>query len=244
MQRSRRATAAIAAIILAAGLPGCVSARDTNAVARAQAQALDRLAVESVITSAALDAATGAISAIAVERAADRAQASIITTLISVAGEADHAALDAMIAGPQAPANPLAAQVRDGRMSADDAHSWLDTYAAALRDAGGTATRRRLLEALGPVIAARSEAAVLSTALRERARANARLFADARASASALVGASESDPSIDALLGAAYTQGIGALLDHIEDPDQRAAAQRLLAAIGDLTDTTNTGDNR
>lgn len=244
MQRRFRAQAAVAAIILAAGLPGCVSARDTNAVARAQAQALDRLAVESVITSAALDAATGALSAIAVERAASRAESSIITTLISVAGEPDHAALDAMIAGPDAPTDPLSAQVRDGRMPAGDAHAWLDTYAAALRDAGGAATRRRLLESLGPVITARSEAAVLGAALRERAGANARLFADARASAATLVGASESDPTIDALLGSAYGQGMGILLDHIEDPDQRAAAERLLAAIGGLTDTTNTGANR
>ena len=74
-----RRTPILILAISAITLTGCVSARDTHDVALAQAEALDRLAIESALTNAALLHMTSAVSAIRVERAASDAEAQIIT---------------------------------------------------------------------------------------------------------------------------------------------------------------------
>jgi len=240
-----RRTPILILAIWALTLTGCVSARDTNAVAQAQAEALDHLAVESALTNAALLHMTSAVAAIRVERAASDAEASIIADLLTSRGGADHAALDALLAQATPPSNPLAAQVREGRMTAGDAHDWLDTYAAAWSATDASTTRRRLLESIHAVQYTRNEGAAITAQLRERAESNARLFADARASSRALLGAAASDPTLDALATATAETWADLLLEHIDDPDQRAAAERLLRAVTDWSDfTTTDGDNQ
>ena len=241
MQRSfgrHRIFIALSALGLALSVPGCVSARDTHEVARSHAEAIGRLAIESAIANAALIHAIGALSSIRIELVVSDTEASIITDLIRPDGAADLATLDAIIEQSEIPLNPLATQVRESRMSVDVARSWLFTYAAALADPNDAVTRRRLLEVLRPVVTARSEAAALGAALRDRAASNDRLFADARASAHALLGASTSDPSIDALVQSAADSWMELLLESIDDPEQRAAAQRLLGSILDWSDMT------
>ncbi|MCB9837968.1 MAG: hypothetical protein H6813_01385 [Phycisphaeraceae bacterium] len=215
-------------------LGGCVSASDTGAVARAQAQAVERLAVESAVTNAALRSATNTLLMIRVERIASDAEQAIIADLLTAGGEPDHAALDAMLKLPQVPANPLATMVREARLTPDDAHAWLDTYAATWRATGAAPTRRRLLESLHPVALARDEAATLSAALRDRAESDADLFADASRSAHALTGAAQSDPDLDALYQAATDSWRELLLERIDSPEQRAAARRLLDSVLNL----------
>ena len=238
MQRrfgKHRAIIALTLAGLAMSLPGCVSARDTNAVAQSQAEAIGRLAVESAITNAALLDAMAALSSIRIERIASEVEMSIIIDLINPDASADHTGLEAMLAQPDMPSNPLAAQVRESRMTLDEARSWLSAYAEALQEPTGAKTRRRLLEALHPVVLARAESARLTAALRDRAESNGRLFADAHASALTLVGASTSDPSIDALLSAATESWKTLLLESIDDPEERAATERLLDSILDFT---------
>ncbi len=240
-------TAALAVAGMSIGIQGCVSASDTHAVAAMQAQAVDRLSVESAITNAALMNATGALLKIRVERAASDAETMIITDLIEPGGDADLAALDRLIAQGNTPSNPLVLQVREGRMDVADAQDWLRAYATALANPKGAATRRRLLESMYPVVAARHESAALNTALRHRAEANAMLFADARASAHTLLGAATSDPSIDALVEAAADSWQGLLLGSIEDEEQREAAERLLGSILGMNtkpSTVSTGANQ
>jgi hypothetical protein len=218
--------------------PGCVSARDTHAVASAQAQAIGRLAVESAITNAALIRATNALSSIRTERIASNVEAAILSELINPDGSAAHSELDAMLESAGSPSNPLARQVRESLMTSDEAHSWLTTYATALQSPDGANTRRRLLEALRPVVMARTEGAQLTEALRDRARSNALLMADAHASSLALIGASTSDPSLDALVDAAAASWKQLLLENMEDEDQRNATGRLLESILDFTEFT------
>ena len=232
MRRTRITTLAVAAITLT----GCVGARDTHDVALAQAEALDRLAIESALTNAALLHMTGAVAAIRVERAASDAEAQIITDLLSPGGKADHAALDALLNQPDPPANPLARQVRESRMTASDAHDWLGAYAAAWREPNASTTRRRLLEAIHAVQYTRDEGAEITALVRDRAESTAQLFADAGASSRALRSAATSDPTLETLAGAAVDSWADLLLNNIDDPDQRAAAERLIRAVTGLTE--------
>lgn len=235
-----RSASSIVVIGAALGSQGCVSASDTHDVIALHAEAVDRMSLESAITNAALINATSALLAVRIERIVSDAEEPIIVDLIEPSGEPDHAALDRMIAQVDTPRNPLALLVRETRMLPEDAHDWLSAYAAALALPDGAATRRRLLESLYPVVHARTEAAALNTALRERARRNAMLSADARASAHSLLGASTSDPSIEALVEAAAQSWQGLLLESIDDPKQRDAAERLLESILGFTSATTT----
>ncbi len=240
-----RRTPILILAISAITLTGCVSARDTHDVALAQAEALDRLAIESALTNAALLHMTSAVAAIRVERAANDAEAQIITDLLTPSGEADHSALDALLNRTDHPANPLARQVRESRMTAGDAHDWLETYAAAWREPNASTTRRRLLEAIHAVQYTRDEGAQITALLRDRAESTAQLFADAGASSRALRSAATSDPTLDALASAAAESWSDLLLHSIDDPDQRTAAERLIRTITGLTEfSATTGDDQ
>jgi|GEM_PF-5177471 len=241
--KQHRGCAALVVAGLALCVPGCVSARDTKDVASTQAETIDRLAVESAITNAALLDATGALASIRIELIASGADASIIAELITPGGEPDHDRLDAQVAQAEPPTNPLAAQVREGRMTIEGVHAWLTAYAAALNSPQGASTRRRLLNDLTPVASVMTDSARLLAALRARAETSAGLFTEARASAGALLGAASSDPDIDALLDSATHTWATMLLDGIDDPEQRAAARHLFDSILDLTDidTMTTG---
>jgi hypothetical protein len=118
-----------------------------------------------------------------------------------------------------------------------DAPMWLVEYAALLRAGSPADARRAPLANLPEVIAMRDAGASLLAALDARALDTAALFASALADNAALSGAAGASVDLSsASREAAIELWRAALLDRIDDPAQRAAAERLLA---DLLRTTN-----
>lgn len=125
-------------------------------------------------------------------------------------------------------------EVRTGRMGAADAAAFLHDYALSLRMNDAGATRNALLARLSPVIVHDRGARSIRDAMDDRAEAIAALLADAEANAAAVaefaslgVGA----PSVtETTIRALWRRTV---LEHIDEPDRRDAASRLLDRILD-----------
>ncbi len=183
--------------------PGCVAANDAAPVVALQAEAASALAAHSAQDHAALSAATAAL--LDVRRAALRARL-------------EARALGLLYDEPPDPTI--------GGLSGDAAHAWLTAYTHA-------DDPRLAIESLPAWDDFERDAEAITAALDARGAHAAALFADLLASTALLGAYADESAALGELnprdvLAEIYTQE---LRNHIDDPQQQAAADRLAALL-------------
>lgn len=192
-------------VVLCVSLPlaGCLDPGSTRLVLDSQGEVIARLEASYAQDLAALRSLAGAV----VEAQRERLYASVEAGLV--------------------------ADVLDGLAEAPaDAPAWLREYSSLLR-AGAPAERRRAaLATLDRVVEFESGADALLRAMDLRAASVGALFGEARANHEALSDATGA--SLDLSLASREAAAVlwrAAVLERIEDPDARLAAERLLERV-------------
>lgn len=193
---------------VALALPACVDSAATQPVLAQQRDAIERLELASAQDLAALQSLSSTLLDAMAERLLSTIEQQLITDTLD-----DRA---------QPPA---------------DAPSWLVEYASLLRSSAPADARRAPLAHLPEVRTMREVANSLLAALDARALDTAALFAAALADNAALSGAAGASLDLSAASReVALELWRAAVLDRIDEPTQRAAAERLLS---DLLRTSN-----
>ncbi len=132
----------------------------------------------------------------------------------------------------QAPSTALAAEVRDGRMTREDARRFLEDYSLAIRMHAGGEVRRKMLGRLDPVRKLDARTAALEQALEDRRAAVLRLLDELERSGDALerYAAHRLEPDA-AANSVARTIGPPLIASLVEEPARRAELQGALDAL-------------
>jgi|GEM_PF-5627197 len=236
-RRARRILPIAALSVTAVLTAGCVATNQSAPVAAAQRDALNRLAaaqVADLALSRTLMAALLDIQSAALRNQLARAT---ITRYITMSGEVNLVRLDADIAAaPSADdvAYTLAADVRAGALTRDAAVGILHQIADALRAPGatGAADLRNALSSLSPLRAKAQADETLLAMMDTRSGAIARLLAEVGADAAALDALTNLSPDAGATLRELAAQlWRTAIVERVDDPTKRAAAQRVLDSV-------------
>lgn len=234
--RSRPARAFAAALAFPLVLAGCLSPSAAEPVA--QSTLRHALAIQSAHAQdlAALRAATSTLLAIQRERLLTDLHIEFIARWTTADGEPDPESLDSALADHD-DAGALVNDIRLGRLSRDQAAALIADFCVAEALSNSRAARRAILAQLGAVVRHDADAAALLTALDARAAQTASLHNELLADAGAITLYTTAEPALDDLSRAAAIElWTLAVTNSLNDPAQRAAAQRLLnqlLALGD-----------
>lgn len=229
-----------AALTLTACAPNPEPARP---VARAQVEATTRLALATQLDAAALRAAVSALLDIRRSALQTRILSETLARYITPTGEPDLEALRADLdAGRR---TLLTAPIDDNAWTRDEAAQWLTAVARAHKEARPISLSSAAPDAHPLLCAQDEQARALLEALDNRADSTRRLARTAAASAIAL------DDFLNAQVGedlevrpAANQIWRIAVLDHLDDPEKRAAAKRALDEILTLAAHDDTGEQQ
>ncbi|MBL0927984.1 MAG: hypothetical protein IBJ11_10095 [Phycisphaerales bacterium] len=230
-----RCASAIVSRSLLLGLPALGGCAPPPA-AIAPVVASQKQAVAVLAESAALDHAllrTQAEHALGVQRTilAGRVHRDLLARgLLTPDGRPDADALERDLADP-AQAGALPREIREGRMTREQARAWLADYALALRMADPAETRARLLGRLADVQRFDASARSLLAAFDRRAEETRRLFAELDNSGRALADFAAFRPDGPATARRAASLLAAELAARIDDPSRRAAAEELIRLI-------------
>jgi len=225
-----------AALALPLVLAGCLSPSAAEPVA--QSTLRHALAVQSAHAQdlLALRAATTTLLAIQRERLLTDLHIEFVSRWTTAGGEPDPESLDNALADPDDDAS-LIADIRLGRLSRDQAAALIADFCVADALSNAHNARRELLAQLGPIVHHDAASASLLAALDARAAQAASLHNELLADAGAITLYTQSEPALDDLSRAAAIElWTLAVTNSLNDPAQRAAAQRLLnqlLALGD-----------
>ncbi len=184
-------------------LPACVDSAASGPVLAQQREAIVRLERSSAEDLAALRSLASSVLAARAERLLTDIEHRLIAEMLD-----DRA---------QPPA---------------DAQPWLVEYAALLRAGAPADTRRAPLRTLPEVLTMHETSSAILAALDARALETASLFGEALADNAALADAAGATVDLSAASREAATElWRSAVLERIEDPAHRAAAQRLLSDV-------------